>query len=209
MIQSKEDYLFFLEADRLGRGRWYWNRNWHWYYGFTNETWAFQRLLRKVEYHKNCRRSVLGGCSNKLLSYRFMHLSTRLGFTIPPNVFGPGLCLLHRGTIVVSDLARVGENCAVRQCVTIGVGSRDEGMKAPQIGINVFIGPGAVLIGDIRIADGIAIGANSVVNRSFLEEGTTIAGVPARKVSNKGSEDLFDRGTELARDRAKAMHSNT
>jgi len=32
MIQSKEDYLFYLEADRLARGRKYWNRNWHWYH---------------------------------------------------------------------------------------------------------------------------------------------------------------------------------
>jgi len=115
-----------------------------------------------------------------------MRLSTRLG-QYPAQRFGPGLCILHPTSIVISDLARVGENCSLRQCVTIGVGSGTEGRKTPQIGNNVFIGPGAVLIGDIKIADGIAIGANSVVNRSFLEEGTTVTGVPARKVSNKGS----------------------
>ena len=66
------------------------------------------------------------------------------------------------------------------------------------IGDNVYIGPGAMLFGPIRIADEIAIGANSVVNRSFEEPGITIAGAPARKVSDRGSEGLLIRGTEMA-----------
>ena len=44
------------------------------------------------------------------------------------------------------------------------------------------IGVGAVIIGNIEIADNIIIGANAVVNKSFKEEGITIAGVPARKI---------------------------
>ncbi len=60
-----------------------------------------------------------------------------------------------------------------------------------RIGNNVYIGPGARIFGDIEIADGIAIGANAVVNRSFLEPGITIAGVPARKISDKGSKGLL------------------
>ena len=50
------------------------------------------------------------------------------------------------------------------------------------IGDNVYIGPGAKIFGDIRIADGIATGANCVVNRSFDEPGTSIAGLPSRKI---------------------------
>ena len=52
---------------------------------------------------------------------------------------------------------------------------------APTIGNNVEIGFGAVIIGKI-IADGIKIGANSVVTKSFLEPNITIAGVPAKKI---------------------------
>ena len=52
--------------------------------------------------------------------------------------------------------------------------------KAPKIGNNVDIGFGAILIGDIEIADDIIIGANALVNKSFLEKGVTIAGVPAK-----------------------------
>lgn len=53
---------------------------------------------------------------------------------------------------------------------------------APTIGNNVEIGFGAVIIGKIKIADGIKIGANSVVTKSFLEPNITIAGVPAKKI---------------------------
>lgn len=50
---------------------------------------------------------------------------------------------------------------------------------------NVEIGYGAVLLGDIRIADDIIIGANSVVTKSFEEPGIVIAGVPAVKIRNR------------------------
>jgi serine O-acetyltransferase len=69
----------------------------------------------------------------------------------------------------------------------------------PSIGNNVVIGPGAVIVGAITIADGIAIGANSYVNRSFLEPNITIAGCPAKRISNISSEDLWTRATEILR----------
>ena len=53
---------------------------------------------------------------------------------------------------------------------------------APIIGNNVEVGFGAVIIGKVKIADGIKIGANSVVTKSFLEPNIKIAGVPAKKI---------------------------
>ena len=61
----------------------------------------------------------------------------------------------------------------------------------------MYIGVGVVIIGDVEIADNIVIGANAVVNKSFLEPGITIAGVPARKISDKSSEGLLIRVTEI------------
>lgn len=60
------------------------------------------------------------------------------------------------------------------------------------IGDNVYIGPGAILYGPIAIADNIAIGANALVNRSFVEPDITIAGVPARQVSSRGTSKIMD-----------------
>lgn len=60
-------------------------------------------------------------------------------------------------------------------------------IEAAKIGDNCYLGSGAKIIGDIRIADGVAIGANAVVVKSIIENNTTWAGVPARKVSNNAS----------------------
>lgn len=70
------------------------------------------------------------------------------GFSIGLNCFGKGLSISHIGTIVVNHEARIGENYRLHVCVNIGTGS-------PQIGDNVYIGPGAKLFGKIYIADGI------------------------------------------------------
>jgi serine O-acetyltransferase len=122
-------------------------------------------------------------------------MSIHLGFTIPLNVFGPGLCIAHRGTIVINKDTRIGENCRIHACTNIGT-SRG-GISAPQIGNNVYIGPGAKIFGDITVADNIAIGANSVVNKSFYEKGISIAGVPAKKINNKGSDGIITLNSEV------------
>ena len=48
-------------------------------------------------------------------------------------------------------------------------------------------------LGGATIADGIAIGAGAVVNKSFAEKDITIAGVPARKISNNGRKAWENR----------------
>ena len=70
----------------------------------------------------------------------------------------------------------------------IGTNAGEEG-QCPQLGNNIFIGPGAKLFGKIYIADGCAIGANAVVTKYFLEPNMIIAGVPA-KVIGKVERDL-------------------
>ena len=67
-----------------------------------------------------------------------------------------------------------GNNC---------IGNNGKEVKAClTIGNNVDIGYGATIIGDIKIADNIIIGANSLVNKSFLESGVVIAGCPAKVI---------------------------
>jgi len=58
-------------------------------------------------------------------------------------------------------------------------------------------------MGEITIANGVAIGANSVVNKSIHEQNITVAGVPAKKVSNKGSKGLIIEGADLAKNLRK------
>ena len=85
---------------------------------------------------------------------------------------------------------RIGENCCVMNNVNIGANGGSD--KCPRIGRDVYIGPGAVLYGDIEIADGCYIGANAVVNKSFFEKNSIIAGVPA-KVIGKSDKTWWEK----------------
>lgn len=127
--------------------------------------------------------------------FRYYKLGVQLGFSIPLNVFGPGLSIAHRGTIIVNKNASIGKNCRIHADTNIG--SNREDTLAPKIGNNVYIGPGAKIFGDVLIADNIAIGANSVVNKSFYEESISIAGAPAKKINEKGSDGILILATEI------------
>jgi serine O-acetyltransferase len=105
-----------------------------------------------------------------------------LNFTIPKNVIGPGLFIVHYGTIIVNPKARIGAKCILHACVNIG----EHKGGAPKIGNNCYIGPGAKIFGDIVIGDNVSIGANSVVNKSFPDN-VVIAGVPAKIIKYKNT----------------------
>ena len=96
------------------------------------------------------------------------------GFSIPVNCFGPGLSIAHGGTIIVNDTARIGKNCRIHEGVTIGATGKNG--QAAVIGDNCFIATGAKVIGDIHLGNDIAIGANAVVTKSFIEDGITLGG---------------------------------
>lgn len=154
---------------------------------FGDRIWKFIVSLRHLELYSNYSgfKRFVNFPMTIFYECRYSRLSLVLGFSIPKNVFDKGLSLAHIGTIVVNDHAIIGENCRIHQGVTIG--TTNGSSKAPRIGNNCFIASGAVIIGDVFIADDVAIGANAVVVKSILEEGTTWGGVPAKKISNHNS----------------------
>lgn len=188
-IVSKKDLKYFIESDRLARGMSGRKRN------RFDDIGDFLIALRYYEFAVNVKKP-LSNLFRYFHKYRYVNLSRINGFTIPPNVCGPGLSLAHRGTIVINPYAKIGNNCQINVCVNIGARNGSDTV-APKIGNNVYIGPGAKIFGDIEIADGIAIGANAVVNKSFLEKDITIAGVPAKKIKDIGSAGLIIRATEI------------
>lgn len=185
MITDKASYLLYLEEDKKALEI---KRNPYLEWLF-NDIWRFQRNLRRTEYWFNCKTGLL----NKILYYVFAlrtkKLGTKIGFSIPINVFGKGLSIAHTGTIVVNANAKVGDYCRVHVCVNIGA-DISNGKLAPTLGNDIYIGPGAKLYSDITIGDNTVIGANSVVNKSFAEGNCTIAGVPARKIKDVGKDAI-------------------
>jgi serine O-acetyltransferase len=182
MIKSRKDYEYYLESDRLALGRSELSyMNSFISYIYPDYIWKFQKQLRKLEYLHNVKCS--GFCNNIIYyynRYKFRELSLKLGFSIPINVFGPGLSIVHYGTIIVNVNAIVGSNCRIHADTNIGASGGSD--KAPIIGENVYIAPGVKIFGDIKIPSNTALGANAVVNRSFQDEGTMIAGVPAKVI---------------------------
>jgi len=192
MILSKNDLHRYLEADQLALGRR--NTFQKFFFGlfFPDYIWNFQKLLRKLEFYKNTKNShLLSNLIYIFLKYKYRKASLRLGFTIPENVFGPGLAIVHYGNIIINENARIGANCRIH--VGVNIGSSGGSLIAPKIGNNVYIGPGVKIFGNIKIANNIAIGANSVVNKSFLEENILLAGIPAKKIKLTKIRSLMKR----------------
>jgi serine O-acetyltransferase len=176
MIRSYADLRAYQRADFevLEHGK----ASWHQVVLLPN--YRFVWLLRVGEYTRNCWRSaplrVLGG----VVRYLIRRHGWRYGYSIPWNVFGPGLWLFHVGTVVVNHDARVGERCSIHAGVTIGrhPGSDPGARATPRIGDACWIGPGATIIGGIDVGDHVIVGANSVVNRDVPDQ-VTVAGAPA------------------------------
>jgi serine O-acetyltransferase len=97
---------------------------------------------------------------------------------------GRGFVILnHTGIFVVAE--RIGDNFTTCQGVTIGNvrGSR----RLPVIGDNVFIEPGAKVLGEITIGDNVVIRANSLVLTDVPSNSIAI-GNPARIVPNPAAD---------------------
>ncbi len=154
----------------------------------------WQIRLRITELCINRRSGIVGRALGAFMRWRLLERSVRLGFTIPPNVCGPGLKLPHWGTIVLSAEARLGADCVIHPGVSVGVNHG----RAPRIGDRVYLGPGAKVMGGIVIADGVTVGANSVVTRD-VPEGARVVGAPARPIRDI-DEAAADHAVMFGRD---------
>ena len=183
MIQSKTDLKYYIEQDRLMNGVQKKSNTFRSKikeFFIPNLQLRFLYYLRKAEYYSNSRKAniLLWG----YYIYRKRKLGLKLGYSIPINCFGPGLSLPHTGTVVVNKGARIGANCRLH--VNTNIGTSAGGRQAPKIGDNVYIGPGAILFGNIVIGNNITIGANATVNKSFEKENCVVVGSPALVVKD-------------------------
>lgn len=111
--------------------------------------------------------------------------AVRLSIGIGPGIFGRGLSIAHAGAINFDQAARVGQNCRIHEKVTIGASG---GTDAPVIGDNVSLALGCKVMGRVNVAGGCVVGANAVDVTDVGEPGITVAGVPAKKISDHNSD---------------------
>ena len=180
MIKSKKDLKEYLDYEK----KLYQKKRIKLYGPVLSESsiaWKYVCLLRYEEFHFNSNHYL------RALFYRFLKVklgrARLLSFGI--NVVDKGL-MLHHPHNIMCNAKKIGKNCSIQFNVSLVAGGHDGGI--PTVGDDVAIGVGSVILGDIYIGNGIAIGANSTVNKSFIEDNICIAGSPARKISNNGSK---------------------
>lgn len=128
-----------------------------------------------------------------LLKIKLLLMQRHYGIQIPWDTkIGKGFYVGHYGTIVVNGSAVIGDNVNISQGVTIGQANRGKRKGVPTIGNEVYIGPGAKVIGKITIGNNVAIGANAVVTDD-VPDNACVAGVPAKIISMNGSTGYVNR----------------
>lgn len=187
MIKDKKQLKYFMECDRVALGI---SRKKPKLIG--DEIWKFERTMRRLDYASNTKKIL----SRTILKFKYRNLGMKLGFSIPFGVCGPGLAIVHYGSIVIATKAKIGENARIHSGVNIGANAGEE--NAATIGNNVYIGPGAKIIGDITIGDGVCIGANAVVVKD-VESNITVGGIPAKKISDNSSEKHLKKATTIVK----------
>jgi serine O-acetyltransferase len=114
-------------------------------------------------------------------TYKILHVLSQIltGIELPCEVvIGRRFRIDHFGGIVISGDAKFGDDCVIRNGVTIGL-RRTGHRGSPTLGNGVDIGAGAVILGPIKIGNNVSIGANAVVLVNVPDNCIAI-GVPAQ-----------------------------
>lgn len=123
-----------------------------------------------------------------------LSVAYRAAFRFVRNVYGIELpysatvgrqvVIEHQGGIVVHGDTTIGDQCVLRQGVTLGMKNTHKPFDAPTLGKGVDVGANAVVLGAIVVGDGASVGANSVVLKD-VEAGALAVGVPAEAKKKK------------------------
>ena len=114
----------------------------------------------------------------------FRYARNRYGIELhATTTIGRRVRFAHQSGIVISPNAKIGDDCLIRQNVTIGGPSDERWHEAPVLGRRVHVGSGAVLIGAITIGDGARIGPNAVVMMD-VPPAASVFSVSPRMITN-------------------------
>lgn len=123
--------------------------------------------------------------------YRSLYRKIRntYGIELPYTVkLGRRVVIEHQSAIVIHGYSSIGDDCIIRQGVTMGNRYLDRPYDAPKLGTRVNVGAGAKIFGNVTIGDDVNIGANAVVLID-IPSGQTAVGIPAKILKSKNSAD--------------------
>lgn len=137
-----------------------------------------RRLVRTLRDHAAVAGGPFARLRRRAIAVRHRAWSVVTGADLPLGTrIGGGLVLPHPSGVVIHPEVVIGPNCTIFQQVTLGTTRGRPGV--PVLGGHVDIGPGARVLGPVRIGDHAVVGANAVVLRN-VPAGATAVGVPAR-----------------------------
>lgn len=115
----------------------------------------------------------------------FRKVRNTYGIELPYTVqLGRRVVIEHQSGIVIHGECSIGDDCIIRQGVTMGNRYLDRPFDAPKLGNRVNVGAGAKIFGNVTIGDDANIGANAVV-LSDIPPGKTAVGIPAKIINSK------------------------
>ncbi|MFB2983474.1 serine O-acetyltransferase [Microseira sp. BLCC-F43] len=124
--------------------------------------------------------------------YRMLYRKVRntYGIELPYTVkLGRRVIFEHQHGIVIHGYCEIGDDCYIRQGVTIGNRYLERPLEAPKLGDRVNVGAGAKILGGVTIGDDVNIGANAVVLKD-IPSGMTAVGIPAKIINAGKSPDI-------------------
>ena len=99
---------------------------------------------------------------------------------LPPPILVHGIL-----GVFISKRAIIGKDCTIYQNVNILTSKG----SAPKIGDNVFIGAGAILLGDINVGNNAKIGAGAIVTKD-VPDNATIVCQPSRVIVEDNNDNF-------------------
>jgi len=140
---------------------------------------CFSPNLHYIYWFRNAQKHPKSSLIGKIYRLILRHYQIKYGFQIYAETeIGEGFYLGHWGALVINPKAKIGKNCNIAQGVTIAQANRGKNEGVPVIGNEVWIGPNAVIVGNITIGNNVLIAPNAYVNKDIPDNSIAL-GNPA------------------------------
>ena len=128
---------------------------------------------------KDRKRGLLWWLLNRLYLCMFRYIRNQYGIELPDTtIIGRRFRIGHQNGIVIHYDAQFGDDCVIRQNVTVGRLSERRKDRAAKFGNRVDIGAGAIIVGGVTIGDDVQIGPNAVVMTDVPAGATVFVAAP-------------------------------
>lgn len=188
-IKNKHDLKYFLTEDRKAMKLDNCNLFIEYLKGNTENIalWKYIKCLRKYELHLNkysTNNNLLYTLIYLYWKFKFKRYRRKYGIYLSPNVFGPGLQIVHFGYLWVDNSSIIGKNCTLLPRILLG--KKHPGIPIPNIiiGDDCYIGTGSTILGPIKIGNNVTIAAGSIVIND-VPDNCIVGGNPAKIIKFK------------------------